>query len=151
MVLEAHKAILTAPYTREEVKKALFSIPRDKAPGTDGFGTYFYRDTWSIMGNEVIDAVLDVLQGGKVLKTLNTTVITLVPKTKCPTNVIEFRPISCCNTLYKCVTKVLCGRLREVLPDLIIENQGGFVHGRYIAHNIMVIQDMVNNTMEGSR
>lgn len=43
VVTKAYKAILTTPYTRDEVKKALFSVPEDKAPGTDGFGTYFYR------------------------------------------------------------------------------------------------------------
>ncbi|XP_056697428.1 uncharacterized protein [Spinacia oleracea] len=145
LVTEAHKAILTAPYTADEVKEALFSIPGRKAPGPDGFGTYFYKDTWNIVGDEVTAAVLDILQHGKLLKELNHTVITLIPKTKCPKNVSEFRPISCCNTLYKCVTKVLCGRLRQVLPDLILENQGGFVHGRYIVHNIMVVQDLLKH------
>uniref|UniRef100_A0A803NIV0 Retrotransposon gag domain-containing protein n=1 Tax=Cannabis sativa TaxID=3483 RepID=A0A803NIV0_CANSA len=33
--------------------------------------------------------------------------------------------------------------LRKVLPDLIAENEGGFVHGRYIAHDVLVCQDMV--------
>ncbi|XP_021848075.2 uncharacterized protein [Spinacia oleracea] len=140
-----HKDILNAPYTADEVKAALFSIPGVKAPGPDGFGSYFYKDAWSIVGDDVVSAVLDVLQHGKLLKELNHTVITLIPKVKCPRNVSEFRPISCCNTLYKCVTKVLCARLRQILPDLIFENQGGFVHGRYIVHNIMVVQDLVRH------
>lgn len=55
----------------------------------------------------------------------------------------DFRPISYCNVLYKCITKVLSNRLRGILPDIIDENRGGFVHGRYIVHNIMVIQDLV--------
>ena len=145
MVTDQHKQILNVPYTYDEVKKALFSIPGIKAPGPDGFGTFFYRATWNIVGEDVIAAVLDVLQHGKLLKEINHTAITLIPKTKCPRNVSEFRPISCCNTLYKCVTKVLCGRLRQILPDLILENQGGFVHGRYIVHNIMVVQDLVKH------
>ena len=91
----------------------------------------------------MVDAVLDALNGGSILKEVNTIVITLVPKTKCPQNVSEYRPISCCNTIYKCISKVVCGRLSQVLPDLIKENQGGFVHGIYIIHNIMVIQDLV--------
>ncbi|XP_057251677.1 uncharacterized protein LOC104896242 [Beta vulgaris subsp. vulgaris] len=34
-------------------------------------------------------------------------------------------------------------RLRVVLPDIIAENQGAFIQGRFIAHNVMVCQDMV--------
>ncbi|XP_056685736.1 uncharacterized protein [Spinacia oleracea] len=143
--MDHHKAILNAPYTADEVKKALFSIPGIKAPGPDGFGSYFYKDAWHIVGDEVIAAILDMLQQGKILKEVNHTLITLIPKTKFPKDVSEFRPISCCNTIYKCITKVLCGRLRQVLPDLILENQGGFVHGRYIVHNIMVVQDLVRH------
>ncbi|XP_056685706.1 uncharacterized protein [Spinacia oleracea] len=145
IVLNHHKNILNAPYTADEVKNALFSIPGTKAPGPDGFGSYFYKDAWHIVGDEVIAAILDMLQNGKLLKEVNHTAITLIPKTKCPKDVSEFRPISCCNTIYKCITKVLCGRLRQVLPDLILENQGGFVHGRFIVHNIMVVQDLVKH------
>lgn len=145
-ITEAHRSILTAPYTTdEEVQEALLSIPGDKAPEPDGFGSHFYRDAWSIVQADVIEAVLDILQGRKMLKELNTTIITLIPKTKCPKNVSEFRPISCCNTLYKCVTKVICGRLRRILPGLIMENQGDFVHGKYVAHKIMVVQDIVRH------
>lgn len=115
-----------------------------KAPGADGFGTFFYKDSRDVVGSDVVEVVLDVLHNCRILKELNHTVVTLIPKTKCPKNVSEFRPISCCNTLYKCITKVLCGRLRQVLPDLVHEIQGGFVHARYIMFNIiMVVQDLV--------
>lgn len=120
-------AILNAPYTAEEVKVDLFSIPGVKALGPDGFGSYFYKGSWHIVGDEVIANVLDVFQHGKLLKEANHTVVTLIPKTKCPKNVSDFRHISCCNTLYKCITKVLCGRLTQVLPDLLLEN-----HARWI-------------------
>lgn len=80
---------------------ALFSIPDKKTLGLDGFGSFFYKDAWDIVGYDVIVVVLDVLQHGKLLKELNHMVVTLIPKTKCPRNVSEFRPISCCNTLYK--------------------------------------------------
>ncbi|XP_057250103.1 uncharacterized protein LOC130591185 [Beta vulgaris subsp. vulgaris] len=142
---EEHRVILNAPYTKAENKKAFFSIPGSKAPGTDGYRTYFYRDTWEVIGEDIVAAVLDSLQSGRILKEVNTTVITLIPKNSCPKNVTEYRPISCCNTLYKCITKVLCNRLRLVLHDLIMENQGGFVHGRNIIHNIMVIQDLTKH------
>ena len=78
---------MTALYTRNEVKKALFSIHGCKAPSTDGFGFHFYNDVWHIDGNDVTDAVLDVLQRGKMLKEMNTIVIKLILITKCPSNV----------------------------------------------------------------
>ena len=80
-----------------------------------------------------------------MLRELNKTTITLIPKTRCSSNVTESRPISCCDTLYKCLTKVLCNRLRQVLPDIIIENREALSHGRFIVNNIMVIQDIVKH------
>lgn len=88
---------------------------------------------------------MDTLNSSRMLKELNTTTITLIPKVQCPKSVKEFRPISCCNTIYKCGIKVIYRRLRQILPNIIMENQGGFMHGRFIVHNIMVMQDPVKN------
>lgn len=91
------------------------------------------------MWEDVISAVLDFFNTEKLLKEVNSTTITLIPKSKCPTNVSEFRPISCCNVLYKCITKVLSYRLGRILRDIIDENQGGFSQGIYIVHDILII------------
>lgn len=57
-----------AAYTVEEVRKALFSLLGRKAPGPDGFGSYFYRDFWPVVGEEIIVDVLEILQNGRILK-----------------------------------------------------------------------------------
>lgn len=124
---------------------AFKSIPGSKYPGPDGFGAHFYKDCWHIIGPEVTEAVMSFFHTGKLLKEVNNTVITLVPKGKCPDILTNFRPISCCNVIYESISKILCERLRLVLPELIAENQSGFVHGRYIAHNIMICQDLVKD------
>ncbi|XP_074271265.1 uncharacterized protein LOC141595193 [Silene latifolia] len=41
---EAHWAILTAPFTADEIKHSIFSIPNGKSPGPDGFTSQFYKD-----------------------------------------------------------------------------------------------------------
>ncbi|XP_074300122.1 uncharacterized protein LOC141631336 [Silene latifolia] len=74
---------------------------------------------------------------------INSTVITLIPKVDRPTNVTHFRPISCCNVIYKTISKLLCNRLALVLPDIISRNQGAFVKGRSILENILICQDLV--------
>ncbi|XP_010678145.1 uncharacterized protein LOC104893708 [Beta vulgaris subsp. vulgaris] len=142
---EEHKVFLNRLYTTEEVKSALFSISGDKAPGPDDFGGYFFRDAWSIIGENVTAAVLAFFNSGQLLKEVNATTLTFIPKIPCPSSVKEFRPIACCNVIYKCITKMLCNRLRVVLPELIAENQGAFVHERFIVHKIMVCQDLVRH------
>uniref|UniRef100_A0A803Q619 Reverse transcriptase domain-containing protein n=1 Tax=Cannabis sativa TaxID=3483 RepID=A0A803Q619_CANSA len=142
-ITNIHKEILMAEYTRKEVEERIFAIDKNKAPGPDGYGSAFFQDNWKIVGNDTVEAILSFLNSGKILKEINTTTITLIPKTKCPKSVVDFRPISCCNVIYKDTTKVICNRLRRILPDLIAGNQGGFVHGRFIAHNVIVCQDLV--------
>ncbi|KAL2925374.1 LINE-1 retrotransposable element ORF2 protein [Bienertia sinuspersici] len=91
---------LTALPTDDEVRKAIFSIKDDKSPGPDGFGSYFFQDNWTLIGKDVCEAVRSFFSSGKLLKELNATFLTLIPKVNCPTNVIEFRPIACCNKIY---------------------------------------------------
>ncbi|XP_062100800.1 uncharacterized protein LOC133806725 [Humulus lupulus] len=136
---------LTRSFGKADVKKALLSIPGVKSPGPDGFGAEFYKTMWLDIGDDISDAVLGFFRDGKIPEALNETMLALVPKTDSPIRVVDYRPIACCNTLYKCISKMICSRLSEVLPHLISQNQGAFVRGRSLAHNILIIQDLIKN------
>lgn len=51
--------------------------------------------------------------------------------------------IACCNTLYKGITKLICSRLKNILPHIISPNLSGFIQGRQIIHNVSMVQDIV--------
>ncbi|XP_062114290.1 uncharacterized protein LOC133825349 [Humulus lupulus] len=142
-VSEQQAEFLCGKYTQEEVKAALYSIPEEKALGPDRYSSAFFKHSWSITGSYLTQAVLSFLHSGKILKEINTTNITLIAKSSCPKNVSEYRPIACCNVVYKIATKLICMRLREILPSIISENHNAFIKGRNIAHNIMLCQDLV--------
>ncbi|XP_062075302.1 uncharacterized protein LOC133779348 [Humulus lupulus] len=102
---------LTQPFTRKDVKRALFSIPSIKSPGPDGYGSGFFKALRRDIGAEVSDVILLFFTTGKIPTELNRTILTLIPKVDSPSVASDFRPIACCNTLYKCISKMICSRL----------------------------------------
>lgn len=140
---EEHQGFLERKYEADAVRQVIFGIPGGKSPGPDGFSAQFYQDCWDVIGKSVSEAVVDSLNAWKLLKVLNNTTITLIPKVICLNNVGDYRPIACCNVLYKVMIKMISERLRSILPGIIAENQGAFVKGRYVAHNVMICQDLI--------
>nr|GEW92373.1 hypothetical protein [Tanacetum cinerariifolium] len=96
----------------QEVKSAMFSMGNDKSPGPDGFTAAFFKDAWHIIGVDVIKAVNEFFTNGRLLKELNHTIIALIPKVNTPARVTVYRPILCCNVLFKCISKIIANCLK---------------------------------------
>lgn len=105
-----------------EISEALNQMQAFKAPGPDGFAACLYQNNWATVADEVCSTILNFLNSGFMNNELNFIYIALIPKTKNPSSVTEFRPISLCNVLYKIVSKVLANRLKVVLPAIISPN-----------------------------
>jgi len=71
----------------------------------------------------------------------------LIPKEKGANSFKRLRLISLCNIGYKVITKVIANRLRNILPKIISENQGGFIHGRQIVDNFILVQEVIHSSM----
>lgn len=76
-------------------------------------------------------------------RVLNTTLITLIPKSSTANTIRDYSPISCCTTLYKIISKVLTIRMSSVMSDLVNEAQVAFVPGRFIHDNTMLAQEII--------
>ena len=137
--------ILTRPYQAEEVKAAIFQMSPTKSPGPDGMPPLFYQNLWSVVGDDVINCVLNYLNGGLFIESINYTYIVLIPKTKNPSEMTQFRPISLCNVVYKIISKVLANRLKAILPRIISPAQSAFVPGRQITDNILVTYELLHS------
>lgn len=131
------------PVTNEEIKDAIFSIDDNKASGPDGFSSKFFKAAWNTVGMDVCSAVKEFFTSGKLLGEFNTTMICLVPKIKSPARVTDYRPISCCNVVYKGISKVITNRLKGVLNELVDVNQSAFIPGRLISDNILLAQEFM--------
>jgi hypothetical protein len=129
---------LTAPFTPEEVKKAAFSIGDFKAPSPDGLHAVFYKKNWSICGDEITKEVLLAVNSHTIPEGWNDTMVVLIPNIEEPELVTQFRPISLCNVIYKIISKMLVGRLKQILPEIISPMQSAFVPGRLITDNVLV-------------
>jgi hypothetical protein len=135
---------LLKPFTREELRRALFQMSPSKAPGPDGMTALFFQKFWHIVGMDVTNAMLDFLNNGHMLKSLNFTHIALIPKVKSPESMTQFRPINLCNVLYKIISKVLMNRMKTILPLVVFDSQRAFVPGRMISDNIMIAFEIIH-------
>ena len=92
-----------------------------------------------------MSTVLGFSNGGYMPEVVNKTVIVLIPKVKNPQNITQYRPISLCNVIYKICSKVLANRLKEILDELIAEEQSAFVPGRLITDNVLTAYECVRS------
>ncbi|GKA67747.1 RNA-directed DNA polymerase, eukaryota, reverse transcriptase zinc-binding domain protein [Tanacetum coccineum] len=127
----------------DEIKEAIFDIDSTTAASPDGYSSCFFKKAWKCIGKDVCEAIRDFFTNGKLLGEINTTLIALVPKMDTPNKVSDFRPIACCNVLYKCISKILTNRIKDGLSKVISLNQSAFIPGRHIQDNILIAQELL--------
>lgn len=74
--------MLVAIPSDEEITEALFKMPKNKAPGPDGFPVEFYLEAWSVVREDTIQAVKDFFVADYLPRGVNATAIALIPKTQ---------------------------------------------------------------------
>lgn len=106
--------------------------------------SFFFKNVWSTVGEDVIETVKEFFTTGGLLKQFNTTTLTIIPKVQNPVGLNDFRPKVCCTVIYKVMTKIITSRMGKVLGKIINMAQLAFVPGKRIVENILLAHEIVN-------
>jgi hypothetical protein len=106
-VTNEENEMLTASFTEEEIKEAIFMCYPEGAPGPDGLPFLFYQKFWEVVKADIVDMFNDFFDGSLDLSRLNFALLTLIPKEPDARNMKKFRPISLCNCSFKFFPKSL--------------------------------------------
>lgn len=71
---------LNKPVTKEEVSEVIKEMKNYKAPGPDSFNVDFFKACWHIVKQDILEVVEDSRSSKTILKALNTSFISLIPK-----------------------------------------------------------------------
>ncbi|XP_026410064.1 uncharacterized protein LOC113305190 [Papaver somniferum] len=129
---------------KDEIKKVVFNLNVNGAPGPDGFIGIFYRAAWDIIRGNLLDVVQFCWKNNIIPSGMNSNFLVLIPKMKGTKTAKSFRPIGLSNFCFKIITKIIIERLTRYLPNLISQQQYAFVKNRNIHEQILLASELVN-------
>lgn len=77
---ENDRLLLDRKFTKEDVIHVLKEMNGDKAPSLDGFTTTFFRKCWRVVERDVVVFFADFHRDGVFEKSLNASVLALIPQ-----------------------------------------------------------------------
>ena len=139
------KIVLDSPLTIKELYEAIGEVNSGKAPGPDGLPIEFYKTFKKQLVRPLLNMYEESFSKGTLPDSLRLAIITLILKpNKSPTECSSYRPISLMGCDTKILCKVLARRLDVYLPQLIIDDQQGFILKRQGYHNIRRVMNILH-------
>jgi exonuclease III len=146
-ISEEAKILCDSELTESELLDSLKAFKNGRSPGSDGLVSEFYKFFWVDIKEYLLNSIKYSLSTGELSIEQNRGIITLIPKKdKNRLFLKNWRPITLLNSDYKILTKALANRIGYVLPNIIDEDQTGYIKGRFIGCNIRLIEDIITFT-----
>ncbi|WVZ71809.1 LOW QUALITY PROTEIN: hypothetical protein U9M48_020345 [Paspalum notatum var. saurae] len=136
--------LITAPFTPEEVRAAIFQMEHNKAPEPDGFPPEFYQVFWNIIKPDLMALFDEFYKGTLALNRLNFGNIILIPKVGDANKIQQYRPICLLNVSFKIFTKVATNRIVSVAHKIIRPSQTAFLPERNIMEGAVVLHETLH-------
>ena len=83
---------------------------------------------------------------GKILRALNSTFLTLIPKENGTEDPRKLRLIALCNFIYEIISKVMANHLLPLLPLFISLEQVEFMEGRKSLDGIILVHEAIHRS-----
>ena len=79
-----------------------------------------------------------------MLGALNSKFLSLIRRKQKCSSFEDFRPISCCNVVYKIIAKTIAQRLKPILSEIITKEQFGFLFNCQIHDAVSLSQELIH-------
>lgn len=129
----------------KEIKSTLWSMKPHKAPGPNRLHAGFFQRFWHTVGGSITKEVLRAFPDRNIPDYLNKIHIVLIPEMQGPEAIVNYRPISLCNLVYKIISKIIVARIRPFLDRLICLYEAAFVRGRRGVDNFIIVQELIHS------
>ena len=136
---------LEADITAEDIVKQINRLPPRKAAGADGLRGELFKMAPKLWADVLLPVYQHILHEQESLPDpFHESVIILLHKKGCSLKPENYRPIALLNVMAKLLSSVHCARLRQVLNTVIPSEQTGFIPGRAITENIIMLSDAIH-------
>ena len=119
-----------------------------KSPGIDGLPCEFYKVFWEDIGETLTNALNFSYEIGNLTISQRRGIVKLIPKkVSDPILIKTWRPLTLLNCDYKIASKATANRIKIIaLPELISDDQTGFLKTRCISDNIRTLDSVIKYT-----
>ena len=144
---EEQRASCEGRISKDECKKALETFEVGKTPGNDGIPAEFYKTFWDSLDDYLIDVFNLSSEYEEMSTSQRQAIITLLDKKGRDRTFLEnWKPIPLINVDAKIASKAIANRMKQVLPEIIHQNESGFVKNRFIGETARSILDIMWHT-----
>ena len=124
----------TSPFfDMEDIEEALQQqFKKGNSPGSDGFGYEFYKGNWETIKDDLLQTYNNSYISQNLPKSMNETIVKLIPKKGDLSDAKNWRPISLLNVDYKLLSRMIYNKTVKILNKRTSLNQKAIFPGRQL-------------------